>query len=199
MGLRVKDEGGSERRPVMGRTGVEPVATSLHAKAGRLPSGVDGRDPSANRRRGQSRSVGGIATIHAGAAPATATLISVAGTGNSNVQVDPKSNGAAASRKRCRGPVEPCPIVSRRGVVQCLSCMRRNGARAVLRGGGAGNSTSLPDHEPAWGCSLLVACAPWLWHASVCRTDAFTTQLFGCRGVRFSARPEPGFAMQSER
>ena len=56
------------------------MATSLHAKAGRLPSGVDGRDPSANRRRGQSRPVGGIATIHAGAAP-TATLISVAGTG----------------------------------------------------------------------------------------------------------------------
>ena len=68
------------------------MATSLHAKAGRLPSGVDGRDPSANRRRGQSRSVGGIAMILAGAAPATATFISVAGTAASNVQVVPKSH-----------------------------------------------------------------------------------------------------------
>ena len=30
-----------------------------------------------------------------------------------------------------------------------LSCMRRNGARAVLRGGGAGDSTSLPDYPKA--------------------------------------------------
>jgi hypothetical protein len=69
------------------------VATSLHAKAGRLPSGVDGRDPSANRRRGQSRSVGGIATIHAGAAPATATLISVAGTGTVTSRLTPSPMG----------------------------------------------------------------------------------------------------------
>src|SRR5437764_7707272 len=93
MGLRVKDEGGSERRPVMGRTGVEPEATSLHVKAGRLPSGADGRDPSADRRRGQSRSVGGIATIHAGAAPATATLISVAGTGTVTSRLTPSPMG----------------------------------------------------------------------------------------------------------
>ena len=124
------------------------MARSLHAKAGRLPSGVDGRDPSADRRRGQSRSVGGIAMIHAGAAPATATFISVAGTAAVTTRLAPEANGAAASRQGCRGPAELCPIVSRRGVVQCLSCMRRNGARAVLRGGGAGNSTSLPDYSP---------------------------------------------------
>jgi hypothetical protein len=93
MGLRVKDEGGSERRPVMGRTGVEPVATSLPAKAGRLPSGVDGREPSANRRRGQSRSVGGIAMILAGAAPATATFISVAGTAAVTSRLTPSPMG----------------------------------------------------------------------------------------------------------
>ena len=65
MGRRVKDEGGSEGRPVMGRIG---VATSPRAKASRLPSGVGGREPTANRRGGQSRSVaGGNAR---GAAPA---------------------------------------------------------------------------------------------------------------------------------
>src|SRR5215472_3921259 len=67
----------------------------------------------------------------------------------STVQVDPKANGATALRKGCRGPVEPRPVVPRRGVVRCLSCMRRNGARAVLRGGGAGDSTSLPDYGKA--------------------------------------------------
>src|SRR5262249_44701221 len=52
----------------------------------------------------------------------------------STVQVDPKANGETALRKGRRGPVQPCPVVPRRGVVRCLSCMRRNGARAVLRG-----------------------------------------------------------------
>ena len=67
MRLRVKDWGGSEGRPGMGRIG---IATSPRAKASRLPQGVSGREPSANWRRGQSRSVGGIAMILAGAAPA---------------------------------------------------------------------------------------------------------------------------------
>ena len=40
------------------------------------------------------------------------------------VQVDPKANGATALRKGCRGPVEPRPVVPRRGVVRCLSRMR---------------------------------------------------------------------------
>jgi hypothetical protein len=42
----------------------------------------------------------------------------------STVQVDPKANGAAASRQGCRGPAEPRPVVPRRGVVRCLSRMR---------------------------------------------------------------------------
>ena len=63
------------------------------AKAGRLPWGVGGRERSANRRRGQSRPDGGIATIHAGAAPATATHISVAGTGTVTSRLTPSPMG----------------------------------------------------------------------------------------------------------
>jgi hypothetical protein len=103
------------------------MATSLPAKAGRLPPGVDGREPSGNRRRGQSRSVGEVAMTSAGAAPATVT-ISVAGTVAVTSRLNPKADGAAASRKGCRGPAEPRPVVPRRGVVRCLSRMRRKGA-----------------------------------------------------------------------
>src|SRR5260221_10081771 len=76
MGLRVKDRGGSKCRPVMGRIGVE---TSPHPKGGRLPRGVGGCEPSANRRRGRRRNVGAVVTTVAGAASATEDL-SVAGT-----------------------------------------------------------------------------------------------------------------------
>src|SRR3954452_18792884 len=92
MGLRVKDEGGSERRPVMGRIGVEPMATSLRAKAGRLPSGVDGREPSANRRSKPSRSVGEVAMTSAGAACATA-VNSVAGPVAVTLRLTPRPMG----------------------------------------------------------------------------------------------------------
>jgi hypothetical protein len=102
------------------------MARSLHAKAGRLPPGVDGREPTANRHRGQSRSVGRIAMVLTGAAPATDFLLHLGSRHcRSNDQVDSKTNGAAASRKGCRGPVEPRPVVSRRNVVPCLSRMRR--------------------------------------------------------------------------
>src|SRR5262249_50951438 len=50
----------------------------------------------------------------------------------SNAQVDPKSNGATASRQGCRRPAEPDRVVSRRDVARCLSCLHRKGARAVL-------------------------------------------------------------------
>src|SRR5205823_3746195 len=76
MGLRVKDEGASECRSVMDWIG---VATSPRAKASRLPSGVGGREPSANRRRGRRRYVGRVAMTLAGAA-STTEIISVAGT-----------------------------------------------------------------------------------------------------------------------
>src|SRR5262249_4374482 len=53
--LRVEDEGESERRSVIERIGVEPSATSPHAKAGRLPSGLSSRENPANRLRRKSR------------------------------------------------------------------------------------------------------------------------------------------------
>ena len=52
--VRVEDEGESERRSVMERIGVEPTATSLHAKTGRLPSGLSSRESPATRLRGKS-------------------------------------------------------------------------------------------------------------------------------------------------
>jgi hypothetical protein len=44
----------------------------------------------------------------------------------SNVEVDPQTKGATASRKRWRQTAEPRWVVPRRGVVQCLSRMRGN-------------------------------------------------------------------------
>jgi len=52
--VRVEDEGEREHRSVIERIGVEPSATSLHAKAGRLPSGLSSRESPANRLRGKS-------------------------------------------------------------------------------------------------------------------------------------------------
>src|SRR5262249_25667155 len=52
----------------MGRIG---VATSPHPKGGRLPSGVGGREASANWRSEQSRTVGAVVTTVAGAARTT--------------------------------------------------------------------------------------------------------------------------------
>jgi hypothetical protein len=75
MGLRVKDRGESECRPVMGRIG---VVTSPRTKGGRLPRGVGGCEPSANRHRGRRRYDGAVVTTVAGAASATED-ISVAG------------------------------------------------------------------------------------------------------------------------
>ena len=53
---RVKDDGKSERRAVIARIGVAGTCpTSLHAKAGRLPSGHPARESLTNRHRRQSR------------------------------------------------------------------------------------------------------------------------------------------------
>src|SRR5438874_11262174 len=98
MGLRVQEEGASEGRPVMGRIG---VATSPHAKGGRLPSGVGGREPSANRRRLGCRTVGAVVTTVAGAPAASADHLGSRHC-RSNAQVDPKPIGATASRKGWR-------------------------------------------------------------------------------------------------
>src|SRR5262245_46585758 len=53
--MRVEDEGKSECHSVTEWIGVEPLAKSLHAKAGRLPSGLSSRESPANRLRGKSR------------------------------------------------------------------------------------------------------------------------------------------------
>src|SRR5262249_12948458 len=52
---RVEDEGVGARGSVIERIGVEPSATSLHAKACRLPSGLSSRENPANRLRRKSR------------------------------------------------------------------------------------------------------------------------------------------------
>jgi len=72
------------------------MATSLHAKAGRLPSGVSGREPSANRRSKQSRSVGEVAMTSAGAACAT-EVNSVAGTVAVTLRLTPRPMGQPRS------------------------------------------------------------------------------------------------------
>src|SRR6516162_7593809 len=118
MGLRVKDEGGSECRPVMGRIGVEPMARLLRAKAGPLPSGVGGREPSANRRSKQSRTVGEVAMTSAGAA-CTTEVNSVAGPVAITPRLTPMGQ-PRSGRKRCL----------------MLELYASKGARTVLRGGG---------------------------------------------------------------
>src|SRR5215813_2626435 len=52
---RVEDEGKSECHSVIEWIGVEPMATSLYAKAGRLPSGLSSRENPANRLMRKSR------------------------------------------------------------------------------------------------------------------------------------------------
>jgi hypothetical protein len=52
MGLRVKEDGESERRSVIERIEIAVLRpTSSHAKAGRLPSGLSSRESLANRYR----------------------------------------------------------------------------------------------------------------------------------------------------
>ena len=83
------------------------MARLLHAKAGPLPSGVGGREPSVNRRRGQSRSDGAIARSLLVRPPPPSLGSRPC---RSNAQVDPKANGAD------RVLTEWC-------VVRCLSRM----------------------------------------------------------------------------
>jgi hypothetical protein len=77
------------------------MARLLHAKAGPLPSGVGGREPSANRRSKQSRTVGEVATTSAGAA-CTTEVNSVAGPVAITLRLTPRPMGQPRSgRKRC--------------------------------------------------------------------------------------------------
>src|SRR5262249_34550517 len=75
-----------------------------HPKEGRLPSGVGGRDTSANRRRGQSRTVGGTARVLAGAALAT-EVISGAGSAAVTSRWTPRPMGPTACLLKARCPM----------------------------------------------------------------------------------------------
>jgi hypothetical protein len=89
----------------------------------------------------------------AGAASAT-EIISVAGSGVVTSRLFPKTNGATASRKGCRGAAEPCPIVSRRDVVQCLSCLHRKVPEQFLANQarqGTRSAMNLREHGPIRG------------------------------------------------
>jgi hypothetical protein len=55
MGLRAWDDGKSEGHAVTVWIGVEPKATSLHTKVGRIPSGVSSRESLSNRLRRKDR------------------------------------------------------------------------------------------------------------------------------------------------
>src|SRR4051794_26086532 len=77
------------------------MATSLHAKAGRLPSGVSGRKPSVNRRSKQSRTVGEVAMTSAGAACAT-EVNSVAGPVAVTLRLTPRPMGQPRSGRERR-------------------------------------------------------------------------------------------------
>ena len=63
-----------------------------HPKGGRLPRGVVGREPSANRRSKQSRTVGEVAMTSAGAACAT-EVNSVAGPVDVTLRLTPRPMG----------------------------------------------------------------------------------------------------------
>jgi hypothetical protein len=150
MGLRVKDRGESEGRSVIGRIG---VAILLHPKGGRLPRGVGGREPSANRRRLGCRNVGGAVTALAGAPAATESPFGSRPC-RSNAQGDPKANGATASRKGCRRTAEPGRVVSRRDVVRCLSCLHRKVPEQFLGEGVLATAPPYPTGAVTFECNF---------------------------------------------
>jgi len=133
----------------MGRIG---VATLPRPKGGRLPKGVGGREQAANRRRGQSRTVGAVATTVAGAASAT-EIISVAG----SAVVTPRLSSKPMRQPR---PVEgvswdggAAPGRISQGRCPMLELLASKGARAVLRGRGHSNVSLLPDRRTEVGSS----------------------------------------------
>ena len=124
----------------MGRIGVE---TSPRAKASRLPPGVGGREPTANRLGGQSRSVSDGNVRWCGPRRS-----SVAGSVAVPSRLTPRPMGRP---RLVRGVVGRWNRPGRATQRRCpmLEPYALKGARTVLRGGGAGDSTSLPD-RPTW-------------------------------------------------
>ena len=122
MGWRVKEEGGSEGRPVMGRIGAElaPRETGLTSLWSR-----------GTRKSGQP-------LWEAEQMTAAARLAGAASPGNrKRVQVR-----IVQVRRQDRRRLRPAQIG---GALARLKLHASKGARAVSRGGGGGNATSLPD------------------------------------------------------
>src|SRR5262249_10772143 len=126
-------EGASEGRPVIDRIG---VGTSPRPKGSRLPSGVDARERTANRRWAAKQN---CRRGCKGPCPCGCHHPGTSGDGSVRVPCRgiPTPMGFAAGCKKCVG--------------SCLSRMHRKGARPVLRGGGGGDATSLPDQSLSQG------------------------------------------------
>ena len=140
MGRRVKDGGGSEGRPVAGRIGVE---TSPRAKASPLPPGVGGREPAANRLGGQCRydSDGNVRRCGPRRSSVTGPVVVPSRLTPRPMGRPRLVRGVVGRRSRLgRATQRRCPM---------LEPYALKGACTVLRGGGAGDSTSLPD-RPTW-------------------------------------------------
>src|SRR5215468_1725608 len=127
----------------MGRIG---VATSPHPKGGRLPRGVGGREPSANRRRGRRRSVGAAVMAVAGAAPAT-EIISVAGTAAVTLRLAPRPMGQPRPVREVSSAGGAVAGRTSQGRCPRLEPYEAKVSRTVLRGREGSNPLLLPGHR----------------------------------------------------
>src|SRR5271165_4933609 len=80
--------------------------------------------------------------------------------------VDPRVSFRSAFLKAFRPLSRPTGEASRHGSGSPVSIEWRSSPARLITSIIAGR------HEPAWGRSLAVAYSPWLWRASVCRTEA---------------------------
>ena len=174
MRLRVKEAGASERRPVIGRIGVatsppgnradfplvlaygNPRSTALGSKADMSAdrNGLAGAAPSS---RAGFRSAGWLL------APSqyrTGGLLTEAAACGGSARSGWLSWQAVVHHREVDNP----QAVKR--VAQCLSRMRRKGARTVLRGGGSGDRASLPDFR-----DRKIQSVPWPPHRSAAATS----------------------------
>jgi hypothetical protein len=138
MGRRVEDQGASECRSVMGRIGVEPVGDITPRESGQTSLWCRRTSTVSQPASGSDAEMSaGLQWSLAGAA-ATTEIISGAGT-------------VAVTSRLLQDQWSSRALPKGSGVVRCLSRMRRNGARPVLRGRGGSDTSPLPDvrHEVA--------------------------------------------------
>ena len=101
--------------------------------------------------------------------------------------VDPRVSFRSAFLKAFRPLSRPTGEASRHGSGSPVSIEWRSSPARLITSIIAGR------HEPAWGRSLAVAYSPWLWRASVCRTEAPTLLPVRVRPVnRTGPEPLPG-------